>query len=55
MSVQRTRTGASSGQRVEHLLHVVILLELVDQGEDFRNLFLGQLRRRGADVLVLGV
>src|SRR5215831_14496784 len=45
---------AASGEGVEDLLHVVILLETIDQREHLRRLFLGQLGRHGADVLVLG-
>src|SRR5215472_5466436 len=44
---------AASGEGVEDLLHVVILLETVDQREYLGRLVLGQLGRYGADVLVL--
>ena len=43
-----------SRQRVIHLLHVVVLLELVDQLQHFGGLRFGQLGRREADVFVLG-
>ena len=45
--------GGVLGEGVIHLLHVVVLLELVDQLHHFRRLRLGQLGRREADVLVL--
>src|SRR3974390_491160 len=56
------RAGAStevspaltSGERVEHVLDVVVLLEAVDHGEHVVSLVLGQLGRYGGDVLVLG-
>src|SRR4051794_28340210 len=38
---------------MEYLLHVVILLELVDEGENFRGLRFRQLGRNRADIFVL--
>src|SRR6516164_6945687 len=46
--------SAGSGEGVEDLLHIVILLETIDQREHLGRLVLGQLGRHGADVLVLG-
>ena len=42
-----------SYQGVEDSLNVLVLLELVDQGQDLGRLLFGQLRRHGADVFVL--
>src|SRR5437870_3934220 len=43
-----------SGERVEHVLHVVVLLQAVDQGQNLGRLGFGKLGRHGADVFVLG-
>src|SRR5947208_1229885 len=43
-----------SGERVEHVLHVVVLLQAVDEGQKLRRLGFGKLGRHGADVFVLG-
>src|SRR5450432_3916777 len=45
---------SASGEGVENLLHVIVLLKLVDDGKHFGGLGLGQLARHGADVLMLG-
>src|ERR1700681_67029 len=54
----RARRGARtacirSSEGVEHLLHVLVLLEAIDHRQDLGGLLLRQLRRHGADVLVL--
>src|ERR1700746_3135254 len=46
-------TWRESREGVEDLLHVIILLESIDEREHLGCLFLGKLRRHGADVLVL--
>jgi hypothetical protein len=43
-----------SGEGVKYLLHIIVLFELVDHGQNLRRLFFRQLGRNGADVLVLG-
>src|SRR3984893_15654304 len=43
-----------SGERVKHVLNVVILLQPVDHGENLGRLVLRQLGRHAAQVLVLG-
>ena len=50
----RWRASAASGEGVKHLLHVVVLLELVDKSEHFCGLLFRKLGRHGADVFVLG-
>jgi hypothetical protein len=44
----------ASNERVVDVLHVVVLLELVDELERLIGLVLGQLDRRRADVFVSG-
>jgi hypothetical protein len=53
VSITGARVGPS-GERVKYLLHVIILFELVDHGQNFRRLFFRQLSRHRTDVLVLG-
>ena len=49
----RGRQERPSRQCVKHLLHILILLELVDEREHFCCLLFGQLGWHGANVLVL--
>src|SRR6516165_950996 len=43
-----------SGEGVEYLLHVMLLLETIDERQHLGRPFSGQLGQNGADVLVLG-
>ena len=42
------------GESMEHLLYVIVLLELVDDSQHFRCLLLWKLGGNRADVFVLG-
>ena len=44
----------ASGERVIHLLHILVLLQKIDELEDLRCVALRELGRAHADVLVLG-
>src|SRR6266550_1775586 len=46
--------GSRSGQRVKHVLNVIVLLQAIDHGEDLGRLLLRQLTRHGAHVLMFG-
>src|SRR6266404_6483175 len=52
--INKLSSAAESRQGVEDLLHVVVLLEFVDQAQNLGCFGLGKLDRHGADVLVLG-
>jgi hypothetical protein len=54
LACRRSRLAPALRERVIHLLHILVLLEFVDELHDFGGLLFGEFGGSGADVFVFG-